>query len=203
MADMSNQQLKDELRFILGEPELVEGELMQYDGIRCAAAPLLNPSTCAISVLSADVVQHAGGTTSPSLILSGSYNSAISVRSSCLMCGRCTGWIVPQQWCTSPCADSAVLNTRAAVSVALPSIQELVCLSHCHLFALSSCVLYMFTCVSLHATKHHMERTSRRSSRPIAYYAGVPFHMHAVSVHLQKSCLVHTYKCMVLEWQLC
>jgi hypothetical protein len=36
VASMSNEELKDQLRFILGEPELDEGELMQYEGVRCA-----------------------------------------------------------------------------------------------------------------------------------------------------------------------
>lgn len=35
VADMSNEELKDQLRFIIGEPELEEGEYLQYDGTRC------------------------------------------------------------------------------------------------------------------------------------------------------------------------
>lgn len=38
VAKLSNEQLKDELRKILGEPELDEGELKQYDGVRCATS---------------------------------------------------------------------------------------------------------------------------------------------------------------------
>jgi outer membrane protein assembly factor BamE (lipoprotein component of BamABCDE complex) len=38
VASMSNDELKEQLRLILGEPELDEGELQQYDGVRCAAS---------------------------------------------------------------------------------------------------------------------------------------------------------------------
>lgn len=46
VSDMSNDQLKDELRFILGEPDLEEGELIQYDGVRCARCSCCSLKTC-------------------------------------------------------------------------------------------------------------------------------------------------------------